>query len=89
MISLVGTGGWRGLTDTVVFAVSSGADFGAFAASDLGGLDPPVLIGLGPCWSLENLCFKHRGKPPGRDLKTSPFPFGVVAPTGFKGPVSL
>ena len=28
---------------------------------------------------------QHWGKPPGPDLSTAPFPFGVVAPTGDNG----
>ena len=32
----------------MVFAVIVGVEFGAFTASDLGGLDPPSLTGLDP-----------------------------------------
>ena len=40
----------------MVFAVIAGVDFRAFAASDLGGLDPLGLIGLDPP-ALGVICF--------------------------------
>ena len=57
-------------------------------------LDLLAIHSLGPPSSAKNfeaskiIASNIGGKPPGPDLRTTPSPFGMVAPTGFIGPIS-